>query len=76
MLFRSFGKDGKPLTLKEWFSDMKEKAPHWFPATANGGGAHQSQATPGAKTMTRIQYEALSPLDQRAAFQAKIKIVD
>jgi hypothetical protein len=72
----AFGKDGKPLTLKEWFSDMKEKAPHWFPANANGGGAQHSNTNPGAKTMKRTQYEALSPLDQRAAIQAKIKIVD
>jgi len=35
----NYGKDGKPLTLKEWFADMKDKAPHWWPATANGGGA-------------------------------------
>jgi len=72
----AFGKDGKPLTLKEWFSDMKDKAPHWFPANANGGGAQHSNANLGAKTMKRTQYEALSPLDQRAAIQAKIKIVD
>jgi hypothetical protein len=72
----AFGKDGKPLTLKEWFSDMKEKAPHWFPANANGGGSQQSNATHGAKTMKRTQYEALSPLDQRAAVKANIKIVD
>lgn len=35
-----YGKDGKPLTLQEWFAEMKEKAPHWFPA-ASGGGAGQ-----------------------------------
>ncbi|MCY1388620.1 hypothetical protein D9M71_33950 [compost metagenome] len=35
----AFGKDGKPLTLKEWFADMKEKAPHWWPVTVNGGGS-------------------------------------
>lgn len=34
-----YGKDGKPLTLKEWFAEMKERKPHWWPATANGGGA-------------------------------------
>jgi hypothetical protein len=72
----AFGKDGNPLTLKEWFSDMKDKAPHWFPAPANGGGAQHSNTNPGAKTMKRTQYEAMSPLDQRAAIQAKIKIVD
>lgn len=36
-----FGKDGKPLTLKEWFAEMKDTRPHWFPATANGGGSGQ-----------------------------------
>lgn len=34
--------NGEPLTLKEWFTDMKEKAPHWFPASASGGGASGS----------------------------------
>lgn len=34
------GKDGKsPFTPLEWLEGMKEKAPHWFPATASGGGA-------------------------------------
>lgn len=33
------GKDGKPLTLKEWFTDMKERAPHWWPATQGGGAS-------------------------------------
>lgn len=28
---------GKPLTPKAWFEDMKEKAPHWFPAPQGGG---------------------------------------
>ena len=30
-------KDGKPLTLKEWYGDMRDKAPHWFPAQSGGG---------------------------------------
>ena len=38
-----YGKDGKPLTLKEWFADMKDKAPHWWPAI-QGGGASGSGA--------------------------------
>ena len=34
------GKDGKsPYSPLEWLEGMKEKAPHWFPATASGGGA-------------------------------------
>lgn len=36
-----YGKDGQPLTLKEWFAEMKERKPHWWPASANGGGASQ-----------------------------------
>lgn len=37
-----FGKDGNPLTLKEWLAEMKDKAPHWWPATASGGGSQPS----------------------------------
>lgn len=34
------GKDGKtPFSPMEWLEGMKDKAPHWFPATASGGGA-------------------------------------
>jgi hypothetical protein len=34
------GKDGKsPFTPAEWLEGMKERAPHWFPASASGGGA-------------------------------------
>ncbi|MDO4696847.1 MAG: hypothetical protein Q4A49_04890 [Neisseria sp.] len=32
-----FGKDGSPLTLKEWFEGMKEAVPHWFPAPQGAG---------------------------------------
>jgi hypothetical protein len=44
-----YGKDGKPLTLKEWFSEMKERKPHWWPATANGGGAGHGGGKGGQK---------------------------
>lgn len=63
-----YGKDGKPLTLKEWFADMKEARPHWFPATGNGGGAGHGGAS-GAKTMTQAAFDAL-PAKQRAAVMA------
>ncbi|WP_020227131.1 hypothetical protein [Acidovorax sp. MR-S7] len=37
------GKDGKtPFTPMEWLEGMKDKAPHWFPATASGSGATSS----------------------------------
>lgn len=51
------GKDGKsPFTPAEWLEGMKEKAPHWFPATASGGGASNGGGGGGiskkAKDMT------------------------
>jgi len=43
-----FGKDGKPLTLLEWFDSMKEIAPHWFPAPTGGGSQSSSRGSAGA----------------------------
>lgn len=43
------GKDGKtPFTPLEWLEGMKEKAPHWFPASASGGGSGGSGAGAGS----------------------------
>lgn len=43
------GKDGKtPFTPLEWLEGMKEKAPHWFPANASGGGAGGSGSGSGS----------------------------
>lgn len=63
-----YGKDGKPLTLKEWFADMKDSRPHWFPATGNGGGAGHGGAS-GQKIMTQSAFDAL-PAKQKAASMA------
>lgn len=63
-----FGKDGKPLALKEWVAEKKDTRPHWFPATGNGGGAGHGGAN-GAKTMTQAAFDAL-PAKQRAAVMA------
>lgn len=60
-----YGKDGKPLTLSEWFSGMKDSRPHWFPATGSGGGAGHGGGN-GQKTMTQSAFDAL-PAKQRAA---------
>jgi len=60
-----YGKDGKPLTLKEWFAEMKDSRPHWFPATGNGGGAGHGGGN-GSKVMTQADFDAL-PAKQRAA---------
>lgn len=73
-----FGKDGNPLTPAEWFGDMKTKAPHWFPAQGSGGGAQQSKAGTGAsdKTITRAQFDAMSPTERTQAMRSKIQVVD
>lgn len=68
-----YGKDGKPLTLKEWMAEMKETRPHWFPATGNGGGAGHGGGN-GSKTMTQAAFDALSPKDRAAAMNSGMTI--
>jgi hypothetical protein len=73
------GKDGKsPFTPLEWLEGMKDKAPHWYPASASGGGAGGSggKGNPGAKTMTRAAFEALDAPARAAAMTAKTVITD
>lgn len=72
------GKDGKSsFTPAEWIESMRDSAPHWFPATGSGSGAQQSNGSGGnGKTISRKQYEAMSPLEQRASYKAGIKVVD
>lgn len=68
-----YGKDGKPLTLKEWFAEMKDSRPHWFPATGNGGGAGHGGGN-GSKTMTQAAFDALSPKERAAAMSGGMTI--
>lgn len=63
-----YGKDGKPLTLKEWFADMKDARPHWFPATGSGGGAGHGGAN-GKKVISQAEFDAL-PAKERSAKMA------
>ena len=65
-----FGKDGKPLTLKEWFAEMKDTRPHWFPATASGSGATSYGGGHGHKTLRQADIDAMSPKDRAAFFAA------
>jgi hypothetical protein len=53
----ALGEDGKPVLGKdgktafsptEWIEGMREKKPHWFPASASGGGAGGSGGGPRA----------------------------
>jgi len=56
---------------------MKEKAPHWFPATASGSGAGSSTASAsGQKTMTRTQWDAADASERMTFAKAGGKVVD
>lgn len=68
------GKDGKPLTLKEWFGDMKDKAPHWWPA-AQGGGASGGGSFNG-KVMNRADFDALAPKERAKRMEEGYTIRD
>lgn len=71
------GKDGKsPFTPAEWLEGMKEKAPHWFPATASGGGASGSGGGGGKRVMTRAAFEALDAAGRHEAIKAGATITD
>lgn len=73
------GRDGKnPYSPGEWVEEMKEKAPHWFPANSSGGGASGSgqRAGAGAKTMKRSVFETLSTPDKHAKMKEGVQIVD
>ena len=60
------GKDGKtPFTPLEWLESMRESKPHWFPASASGGGARQSSGNGAGKSMKRSVFDAL-PSTQKA----------
>ncbi len=49
------GKDGKtPFSPAEWLEGMKETAPHWFPASASGGGASGGGRKPGAVDLSNL----------------------
>lgn len=69
-----FGGDGKPLTLKEWFEGMKEKAPHWFPASQGGGSNGGSNG--GGKSMSREHFERLSAAEKTKAMADGIQLTN
>lgn len=71
------GKDGKtPYGLADWAEEMKEKAPHWFPAGASGGGANSGGKGGTAKTIKRAAYEALTPEEKHAKMKEGYKLAD
>lgn len=56
-------KDGKtPYSPAEWIEEMREKAPHWFPADGTGGGATGSRTKGG-----KVDLSHLSPTERLTA---------
>lgn len=35
-----YGKEGEPLTMREWFEERHGDRPHWFEASSGGGAGH------------------------------------
>lgn len=60
--------DGRQ-SVADWFRDMREDAPHWFPASGSGGGA-QPGGSVASNTLTESQFQALSPAQRAAAMRA------
>jgi hypothetical protein len=61
------GKDNKsPYSPAEWLEEMKENAPHWWPAGASGSGAGGNRGghATGAKVIRRAQWEQM-PHEER-----------
>jgi hypothetical protein len=69
-----FGASGEPLTVSDWIADLQKSATHLF-EPSSGAGARGSSAAPGAKTMTRAQFDALSPMEKATVIKT-IKVVD
>lgn len=62
------GADARPLTMSEWVRGLRADgwAGSFFRAKADGGGANGNNGhAPGAKTMTRKEFEAL-PADEQS----------
>lgn len=67
------GKDGKtPFTPLEWLEGMKDKAPHWFPASASGGGAGAGGGNGGGKGAPNNLTEAKTREERKAVLNARL----
>jgi hypothetical protein len=71
-------RDGSKRTLAEWLQSQRNESPHWFPATASGSGALQSQhdASGGRVTIRRGSFESLRPAQRAAALASGMQIID
>lgn len=72
------GKDGKTaLSVFEWAESLREIAPHLWPKAQGTGapGANGGNAG-GKKTITRAQFDALTPIAKQGAMRAGATVSD
>jgi hypothetical protein len=55
------GQDGKPLTMKEFVTDLTKNAPYLFERSAGGGaqGGGQKKSTPGVRSVPKSDASAV-----------------
>lgn len=72
------GKDGKsPMSPLEWLEQVREKKPHWWPASGSGSGAsQQSSGAARGKVMKRSAFDQLQPHERRETVRSGVQIVD
>jgi hypothetical protein len=77
------GKDGATaFNPTEWLESMREVKPHWFKATASGGGASQQQPTRSSvgngatKVLKRAAFDALPPAQRQQHIREGGTVVD
>lgn len=68
--------NGQALTIGKFLSLTKKQGsevyrPHWWKATASGGGATGNTGSPEGNTMTRSDFDKLNPA-QKAAFMREV----
>lgn len=73
-----YGPDGKPATFDDLVKEAAKQYPSLFEGTGNGGGGKppNNAGGTGAKTITRKDFDALSPLERAAKIKDGFKLVD
>jgi hypothetical protein len=73
------GKDGStPFGPLEWIEQQKELKPHWFPMDTSGGSSSQTRdgGSGTGKSISRANFDKLSPLEQGKVARSGTKITD
>lgn len=62
------GADGKTaLTPQEWLEGLRETSPHWWPKAAGSGAGGDGNSSGNGKSVTRADFDQMSP-DERSGF--------